>query len=673
MKVLYVEASGFRGYRDPVRIEFGSGFTIIDGRNGVGKSTIFDAVEFALTGNLSKYKGATAAGQSVADYFWWIGEGDPPKERYVEVGFFGGAGTFAVRRTPFDAPDFKVPADLVSALAHPSLAPEAPLEQLCATAIIRDEHIAGLSLDLKEAERYALLRQAIGANDADSWITRAHDIRTQAQRRSEMAQREVTALTADFAATARRVDEIRSSLVSDTTIAEAIAGLQGFTNSTAPSDSLIGLARDRMAAVEHEINSLSSLRDLLPRFDDAHAILPDLLEELSSAQHARDEAANALAAIPQPAVTETSGDYARLAREVISLITKGRAIGLVEHHCPLCSTDHTISSFQIGTAEAEAAAARIDEIAASVAMREQQYQAAATWFAREEQRQNGVAKQIASCEALIRHVDEQCRVLGVKMDADGADIDDRTDVLRGLMESAQRDLRILDTLRLNVELAKSLEAQQVAKDRLARGQERFGRARKVEATAAALHDAARRSASETLDLRLDRVLPLMAELYQRLKPHPVWQDIEYSIRGDVRRFLSLKVGDGLNPQFLFSSGQRRATGLAFLLSVNLSLAWSQWQTLLLDDPVQHVDDFRTVHLAEVLAQLVQQGRQIICAVEDPALADLMCRRLPIKTMQSARRVTLGPGLDGSLSIRSAAWLKPLPIRAFAEAVQIRTA
>jgi len=34
----------------------------------------------------------------------------------------------------------------------------------------------------------------------------------------------------------------------------------------------------------------------------------------------------------------------------------------------------------------------------------------------------------------------------------------------------------------------------------------------------------------------------------------------------------LKVDGDVNPQFVFSSGQRRATGLAFLLSVNLSIA-----------------------------------------------------------------------------------------------------
>ncbi|BBD41310.1 chromosome segregation protein SMC (plasmid) [Aminobacter sp. Y103A] len=672
MKVDYVEASGFRGYRDPVRIDFASGFTVIDGRNGVGKSTIFDAVEFALTGELSKYKGATAAGQSVADYFWWIGEGDAPKERYVEVGFSGSGGTFKVRRTPLDASDVTISPDIVKALAHPELAPKAPLEQLCATAIIRDEHIAGLSLDLKETERYALLRQAIGANDADSWIARALDISTLAKRRREAAQGEVNTLTAELAATARRLDELRSSLASDSAIAEATTRLRLFADTTATPDSLTGAVRHRMAAVDYELGELSSLRDRLNQFGSARASLPNLYRELSSVQRACDEAERSLAAIVEVDAEETSGDLARRARDLVSLIAAGRNLGLIEHHCPLCSASHTEQSFQTGSAEAEAAAGRIDEIATAIAQREEQHRAAAKALSEQKQRQSNVAAQIAAQEAVIHQVEEQCRALGIEGDPSVEDIDRRAALLGVSLENAQRDLRILDTLRLNSELAKAMQAEQVAKERLARGQERFGRARKAEATAAALHDATRRAAAETLDLRLDRVLPLMAELYQRLKPHPVWQDIEYAIRGDVRRFLSLKVGDGLNPQFLFSSGQRRATGLAFLLSINLSLAWSRWQTVLLDDPVQHVDDFRTVHLAEVLAQLVEDGRQIICAVEDPALADLMCRRLPVKTAASGRRITLGPGADGALSVRSATWLKPLPARAFAEIPQTRT-
>jgi len=57
VKLSFVELCGFRGYRKPVHIDFGDQFTIIDGRNGVGKSTIFDAIEFGITGSLSKYQG----------------------------------------------------------------------------------------------------------------------------------------------------------------------------------------------------------------------------------------------------------------------------------------------------------------------------------------------------------------------------------------------------------------------------------------------------------------------------------------------------------------------------------------------------------------------------------------------------------------------------------------
>ena len=563
--------------------------------------------------------------------FGGSGDGDAPKNRYVEVGFSGDGGTFKVRRTPFDASDFTVSPDLVKALAHPSLAPKSPLEQLCATAIIRDEHIAGLSLDLKETERYALLRQAIGANDADRWITRAHEILSQSKRRSEAAQVEVNALTSELAATARRIDELRSSLSSDSAIAEAIARLRLFadaplllTDLPGTPDQLTRAVRHRMAAIEFELGALSSLRNLLPGLERARASLPILSEELSLVQHAHDEAARALAASVLAASTdvdmkEASGELAQRARDLVSLVAAGRKLGLIEEHCPLCSALHTEQSFHMGVAKAEAAAARIDAIATAIAQREAQQQAAANALAEQERQQSVVAGQITQQKAVIHDVEEQCRALSIEGDPSVEIIDRRVGELRVSLETAQRDLRILDTLRINDELAKAMQVEQVAKERLARGQERFSRARKVEATASALHDAARRAAAETLDLRLDRVLPLMAELYQRLKPHPTWLDIEYAIRGDVRRFLSLQVGDGLNPQFLFSSGQRRATGLAFLLSINLSLAWSRWQTVLLDDPVQHIDDFRAVHLAEVLAQLVEGGGKLSVRLRTPHL------------------------------------------------------
>jgi chromosome segregation protein len=70
-----------------------------------------------------------------------------------------------------------------------------------------------------------------------------------------------------------------------------------------------------------------------------------------------------------------------------------------------------------------------------------------------------------------------------------------------------------------------------------------------------------------------------------------------------------------------------------------------------------------------MAQLSAAGRQIICAVEDSALADLLCRRLPIESMGQAKRVTLGPDREGVLTKLLDQDLSPLPQHALVSAPQ----
>src|SRR5579871_6263658 len=99
MRLDFIEVCGFRGFRDKLRINFGRGFTVITGRNGVGKSTIFDAVEFAVTGSIDKYSVEKAAKESLKDYLWWRGEGTP-KSHYVTASFIADDGKpFTITRT----------------------------------------------------------------------------------------------------------------------------------------------------------------------------------------------------------------------------------------------------------------------------------------------------------------------------------------------------------------------------------------------------------------------------------------------------------------------------------------------------------------------------------------------------------------------------------------------
>ena len=121
------------------------------------------------------------------------------------------------------------------------------------------------------------------------------------------------------------------------------------------------------------------------------------------------------------------------------------------------------------------------------------------------------------------------------------------------------------------EREKELEAVQQASRAAER---RLEETRRAAARAKSAADTLKRMSGEIVDERLAAISPLLEELYSRLRPHIDWPEISYLVRGDIRRLLSLRVGDGLDISgYMFSSGQRRAAGLAFLLAVSLSRPW----------------------------------------------------------------------------------------------------
>lgn len=187
-------------------------------------------------------------------------------------------------------------------------------------------------------------------------------------------------------------------------------------------------------------------------------------------------------------------------------------------------------------------------------------------------------------------------------------------------------------------------------------------------TARQIDAAAKSLSNEILVEQFETVMPLLKELYQRLRPHTDWAEINADFGGKVRGSLNFSVGEGRNPQFLFSSGQRRAAGLAFLLAVHLSRPWCRWQSLLLDDPVQHVDDYRALNLVEVLAAIRRSGRQVVVAVEDAALADVLCRRLRSSQIEPGRRYDLYHASDGSGKVETVLDILPLPLDALPLAI-----
>jgi DNA repair exonuclease SbcCD ATPase subunit len=672
VKLDFVEVCGFRGFREKVRVNFGSGFTVISGRNGVGKSTLCDAVEFALTGSIDKYAVEKAAQESLNDYLWWRGEGKPT-DHYVTASFTRDDGeTFAITRTRNSGAD-KTATQIEAALCH-SIRPDDAVRQLCRTSIIRDEWIAALSLDLSETERFELVRSALGPIQGVDFGVKAKAVLKAIETANSVRQNAYVNARTQLTSALTQLSEAKEAITRAGDVSAAMQSLAAAIPN-GPEELLARLAAGRAALTEGRARlgamgeAISQGREVLAlrRAFDA----PDAVQKRKAAQGRLDAATKSKAEAERVAAdaerdleVEERGNA--IAASLAAIIEHGEKLGRHDEHCPLCAASRTNEEFAAGLAVARK---RMEALGSGVAASRQRAatarqlvtqaiveleEAQAAWTAIESERSRLTGREQAHLEIFERHGLEFRFV----QDPDG--LEQHLTTERDRLINLERALLTLEVSQSVAKIA-SLEDRVAAfrkdSDAVAAQVENSERAL---ATAKTIDRGVRSISGEIIDERLAQISPLLNELYQRLRPHYDWRSIEYSIRGDVRRFLSLRVGDGLNPQFVFSSGQRRAAGLAFLLSVHLARAWTPWRTLLLDDPVQHIDDFRALHLIEVLAAFRLDGRQIVCAVEDPALADLLCRRLLSTSDAIGKRYDIDIGLDGATTIVSDTEVPPMP-------------
>ncbi|MBY3027052.1 AAA family ATPase [Rhizobium leguminosarum] len=673
MRLDFVEICGFRGFRDVARIPFGRGFTVITGRNGVGKSTVCDAVEFAITGSIDKYSVEKADRESLSDYLWWRGEG-VPEAYYVIASFVDDDGKpFTITRTREAGCD-RSPEDIEAALCSGPV-PDDALKQLTRTSIIRDEWIAALSLDLTETERFDLVRAALGAMEGSEAGSRAKEVVAAAEANHTKDETAYETARARLADRLTQQSELQTALTRSGDVSSALQVVAAAAPSEPPeltaqlsaARAVLANGRARLVRMSEAVQlgrDVAAAQDVYNNLD-AVAARAAAAAAHETAQRDNEAAQKAVSDAEQRLAREEEMDA--VAASLALLVEHGESLGLHDDHCPLCAAHRTSEEFAAGLTIARkrvaslssgVQAARDDLASAKANAREPGLtlqKTAATVQAHADDLRSLRAQEAAHVEFYDHWKLDHAYI----QDPEGLELAVASE--RDRLIDLERAMLVLEASQA-VSRMSSVESNiAVLRDDIEKLARAVGQSQSAVTAAREIERSVRRVSAEIIDERLAQISPLLNELYQRLRPHADWRTIDYSIRGDVRRFLSLKVGDGLNPQFVFSSGQRRAAGLAFLLSVHLARAWTPLRSLLLDDPVQHIDDFRALHLVEVLAALRSDGRQIICAVEDPALADLLSRRLISTATQGGRRVDIELGPLGATSVIIEREIYPMPV------------
>ena len=670
MKVNFVELCGFRGFRDKVRFDLPTGFVVVSGRNGSGKSTLLDAIDFAITGTINKFSVREARGGGLDDHVWWVGGGNA-KAHYVSVGLMDGDGEPFVITHSRERGRNRTPEEISKRLCESNEPVTAAT--LMQTTLIRDELIASLSLDLAGQARFAAVRAAIGGISSPDYSARTRKIydaavsaKNSQQGRVKDSQDELG--RALSALTEARSAAERSSNVSDalqmldslgvslpTTLAERVESVRNLIVEKRTSLQAIEAARLRSVALMPEFKFFNS--------DVGQGEIKTAQLAVENATQAAKLADQSLGVALQLDAAERASD--EFAAHMAALLEHGTAAGLQDGHYPLCDASRAIGDFEAAIASATARLAARGERLAATARAVAQARVAASDAAdtlilaqrRRDELENRLkaleTEMAAVREVYLRHnfdasVEDPARAEAVFLHEQ----ESLVQLERALFILAASDaIDRMTTLEARITTFRARVNQEIAK--LADAEKAVEAARQIDA-------GARTIANEILEEQFDTVLPLLKELYRRLRPHSEWREIEVDFGGKVRASLNFTVEGGRNPQFLFSSGQRRAAGLAFLLVMHLSRRWCRWQSLLLDDPIQHIDDYRALNLVEVLGAIRRTGRQVIIAVEDTALADVLCRRLRSSISEFGRRFDLRTSKTGTAEVANIEDVHPMP-------------
>lgn len=122
-------------------------------------------------------------------------------------------------------------------------------------------------------------------------------------------------------------------------------------------------------------------------------------------------------------------------------------------------------------------------------------------------------------------------------------------------------------------------------------------------------------------------------VFARINSHPLFRRLDFSTNknyGSYRLLLSVLTGEHeADPSFIFSSAQINSIALAFFLAMAMQQQWSPLRVIGMDDPVQSMDELNVLALIDLIRLLCDSGsfdKQVIISTHDASFYRMMQRK-----------------------------------------------
>lgn len=678
---LRVEA--FRGFRDAREFDLSAAAIVITGPNGTGKTSFFDALQWGLLGSLERLE--TLRARRNVEHV--VNQYRIGRKASVEIDLSLPSGPVTVRRTGDQAGST---LELRRAGGEPWFGDEAEeelrrvllpntemsLESALTTSGLMQQDVMRRVLEAKPADRFRQLSTVLGLGVLEDFEEASKSVAKLASERERNTRAERDRLAAALRQAEDRSEAAHARLATRPAVAAVRDEALGVLSATPAGISIDGGrvaldgpndARDLASLFGQAVGMVESAQSLVSQATQLRAALgPHPTDEQIDALRTtlgRAEAERAAAEASRGAAQRELNAARLAAADVVKLAAL--AVPMLSDRCPVCGQgidrDHV----------ARELLERV-EATGTILTLEQTFVELANEFSRTATAASAARDALAAAEALVeswQHVHDAELAATAAVEALAADIKvvrfDSQDtesfaraahpaleyfrrvrrVLHDLLEAFDRQSDHGAVARLAAETRSLAAALAVADAQLSTDSARL---RQLQSLADQTVDAR----LEVTEARLRSIQPLVANIFQRLDPHPAFKTIEFELdtyyrRGTTSPLVIDQVENvSADPLMIFSTSQANIVALAYFIAMSLSANERGLSFLLLDDPVQSMDDINVLGFADLCRHL-RLSRQLIVSTHERRFSSLLERKLAPRTEGSHTKIIRFKGWNRS--------------------------
>lgn len=683
LRIDRLKIDAFRGFRDPQEFDLSASAVIVTGPNGTGKTSFFDAIQWALLGRLERLESLRSR-RNVEHVVNQYSSGRKATVE-VELGFVGGSvvlrrtgdhsgSTLEVKRSGHAS----VFGDEAEAELRRTLLPssELSLESTMETSGLMQQDVLRRVLEAKPADRYRQLSTVLGLSVLEDFedatkLAAKQTAEREAQARTEHAKTSVALKQAQD-----RLEAAQARLASRPQIQaareEALAAL-----GDVPSGFSLDKSRLALSGLDDVRLTTSAFAAVGQQFDSIELLTSraaQLRAELGE-EPAPDEIPRLRAAVEEAEVRKSTAEGLRggaqsqlnaarlMAAEVAKLAAM--AVPLLSDSCPVCrqSIDRAhVEQDLLERAEATGTLLELDRNFVELHNSFSEAAAAATAARQALSEAELLAdrwRALREAEAAATTAVEALRDGNSIVVTEQRDVGALAEILPPAKDYVRRSRRILQDLLETFDR----QSDQASVERAAAEVKSLGAAldnaeallRETSARSKKLHLLAERTLKarvEVTEQRLRSIQPLVANIFQRLDPHPAFKTVEFELDTYYRKGTSspLVVDEiasiSADPLLVFSTSQANIVALSYFIAMSLSMGKAGLPFLLLDDPVQSMDDINVLGFADLCRHL-RTRRQLIVSTHERRLSGLLERKLAPRSENDRTKIIRFTGWDRS--------------------------